>query len=167
MPLLHLVLPDLQATQRFGALLAYSLSAGDVIALGGGLGAGKSALARAVIQAANPDEADIPSPTFTLVQTYQMKDGTPIWHMDLYRIESVRDARELGLDDAFFEAVCLIEWPERLGDYLPKNNLSIRLNILPEDDDVACPRLAKISFPPCWAERINLIIQEMSKTKFS
>ena len=158
---LKLALPDLQATQRFGALLAHSLSAGDIIALGGGLGTGKSTLARAVIQAANPDETEIPSPTFTLVQTYQMIDGTPIWHMDLYRIETVKDAQELGLDDAFVEAVCLIEWPERLEDYLPKNNLSIRLNILSEGNDVACSRLAELSFPPCWAERIKLIVEEM------
>jgi tRNA A37 threonylcarbamoyladenosine biosynthesis protein TsaE len=70
MPVLQLELPDLAATRRLGALLADGLAAGDVVSLTGGLGAGKSELARAIIQAANPHETDIPSPTFTLVQTY-------------------------------------------------------------------------------------------------
>ena len=114
MPVLQLELPNLAATQRLGALLADGLSAGDVISLSGPLGAGKSALARAIIEAANPNEIDIPSPTFTLVQTYELADGTPLWHLDLYRIESPEDAMQLGLDDAFIDAVCLIEWPDRL-----------------------------------------------------
>ena len=92
MPVLQLELPDLSATARLGALLADGLVAGDVISLSGPLGAGKSALARAIIQAANPDETDVPSPTFTLVQTYALGDGTPLWHLDLYRVQTPEDA---------------------------------------------------------------------------
>ncbi len=114
MPVLQLELPDLEATCKLGALLAEGLVAGDVISLSGALGSGKSALARAIIQAANPDETDVPSPTFTLVQTYALGDGTPLWHLDLYRLETPHEAMALGLDDAFVDAVCLIEWPDRL-----------------------------------------------------
>ena len=92
MPVLQLELPNLSATQRLGALLAVGLAAGDIISLSGPLGAGKSALARAIISSANQNETDIPSPTFTLVQTYELTDGTPLWHLDLYRIESPKDA---------------------------------------------------------------------------
>ena len=127
MPVLQLELPDLAATKRLGALLADGLAAGDVVSLTGGLGAGKSELARAIIQAADPHETEIPSPTFTLVQTYEMADGTPLWHLDLYRLETPQDAMALGLDDAFVEAACLIEWPDRLKKLLPKTNLSIHL----------------------------------------
>ena len=83
MPVLQLELPDLSATETLGSLLDDGLAAGDVISLSGPLGAGKSALARAIIQAANPAETDVPSHTFTLVQTYELGDGTPLWHLDL------------------------------------------------------------------------------------
>ena len=108
-------------------MLAAQLQAGDVIALSGALGAGKSALARAIIQAVDPTEDDVPSPTFTLVQHYALADGTPLWHLDLYRIDDAEDAMAIGLDDAFIDAVCLIEWPDRLKKFMPKTNLSIHL----------------------------------------
>ncbi len=164
MPVLQLELNNLRATRRLGALLAGGLTAGDVISLSGALGAGKSELARAIIQAANPDEIEIPSPTFTLVQTYTLGDGTPLWHLDLYRVETPEDAMALGLDDAFVDAVCLIEWPDRLKKLLPKTNLSIHL-YRPEDDgetsfdDTDC-RIADITAPPYWAERLNAIISQ-------
>jgi tRNA threonylcarbamoyladenosine biosynthesis protein TsaE len=162
MPVLQLELSDMGATRRLGALLAEGLGAGDVISLSGALGAGKSELARAVIQAANPDETDIPSPTFTLVQTYMLGDGTPLWHLDLYRIESPEEAMALGLDDAFVDAACLIEWPDRLKNLLPKTNLSIHL-YRPDDadtssDDDSGRRIADITAPPHWADRLNAII---------
>ena len=159
MPVLQLELPDLSATARLGALLADGLMAGDVISLTGPLGAGKSALARAIIQAANPDETDVPSPTFTLVQTYALADGTPLWHLDLYRIESPEEAMQLGLDDAFVDAVCLIEWPDRLKKLLPKTNLSIHLYMADDCDDASSTvRFADITAPPHWAERMAAII---------
>ncbi len=164
MPVLQLELHGLEATRRLGALLADGLAAGDVISLSGALGAGKSELARAIIQSANPDETDIPSPTFTLVQTYALGDGTPLWHLDLYRVETPEDAMALGLDDAFVDAVCLIEWPDRLKKLLPKTNLSVHLYRREDNDetsdDITDCRIADITAPPHWAERLNAIISQ-------
>ena len=159
----QLELPDLLATEHLGALLADGLSVGDVISLSGPLGAGKSALARAIIISANPNETDIPSPTFSLVQTYELADRTPLWHLDLYRVESSEDAMQLGLDDAFVDAVCLIEWPDRLEKFLPKSALSIHLCWEDRDDldGAADNRLAKITAPPHWADRLQAIIVKL------
>ena len=172
MPVIRIELSDLAATQRFGRLLAAQLQAGDVIALGGALGAGKSALARAIIQAVDPNEDDVPSPTFTLVQHYLLADGTPLWHLDLYRIDDAQDAMALGLDDAFVDAVCLIEWPDRLKKFLPKTNLSIHLFACETDgefDDTADEmgprsfvRFADVTAPPHWADRITGLIAAIS-----
>ena len=172
MPVIRIELSDLAATQRFGGLLATHLKAGDVIALSGALGAGKSALARAIIQAIDPTEDDVPSPTFTLVQHYALSDGTPLWHLDLYRIDDAQEAMALGLDDAFVEAVCLIEWPDRLRKFLPKTNLSIHLyadkNADEFDDSVdettdyvgqgSSFRFADVTAPPHWADRITGLV---------
>ena len=157
MRILQLELPDLSATQKLGTLLADGLTAGDIISLSGPLGAGKSALARSIIISANPNETDVPSPTFSLVQTYELADGTPLWHLDLYRIETPEDAMQLGLDDAFVDAVCLIEWPDRLKKFLPKSTLSIHL-YLACDGDADGVRLADITAPPNWSDRIQAII---------
>ena len=164
MSVLQLELPNLSATQHLGALLADGLKAGDVISLSGPLGAGKSALARAIIVAANPYESDIPSPTFSLIQIYELADRTPLWHLDLYRIESPEDAMQLGLDDAFLDAVCLIEWPDRLEKFLPDRTLSVHLCQADGDDldDEAGIRLAKIKAPPHWASRLQSIIVKSS-----
>ena len=156
MRVLQLELPDLAATQKLGTLLADGLTAGDIISLSGPLGAGKSALARSIIVSANPNETDVPSPTFSLVQTYELADGTPLWHLDLYRIQTPEDAMQLGLDDAFVDAVCLIEWPERLKNFLPKSTLSIHL-YLACDDDVDGVRFVDITAPLNWSERMRAI----------
>ena len=169
MSVIRIELSDLAATQRFGGLLAAQLKAGDVIALNGALGAGKSALARAIIQAVDPTEDDVPSPTFTLVQHYALADGTPLWHLDLYRIDDAQDAMALGLDDAFVGAVCLIEWPERLKKFLPKTNLSIHLyadETADESDDAtglgSTVRFADVTAPLHWADRITGLIAAIS-----
>lgn len=159
MPVLQLELSDLSATQRLGALIASGFGVGDVIALSGALGAGKSALARAIIQAANPSVEDIPSPTFTLVQTYEFLDGTPLWHLDLYRIESPEEAMELGLDDAFVDAACLIEWPERLKNLLPEDNLSVHLHLSHKNGEDGV-RYVDITTPPNWVERVLTVVAE-------
>lgn len=129
-PTLILDLPDEAATAAFGAVLASALRAGDVVALTGGLGSGKTALSRAILRVAtgNPDE-EVPSPTFTLVQIYDGIDGTAWWHFDLYRLKTADEAYELGIDEAFDAAVSLIEWPERLGSLLPKRALRIALSV--------------------------------------
>jgi len=110
----------------FGAALAKLCQAGDVILLKGGLGAGKTTLARGFIQAFLPG-TDIPSPTYTLVQTYETPD-VEIWHCDLYRLERPDDVLELGLLEAFEACLCLIEWPERLGDYVPEEAKEIEID---------------------------------------
>ena len=172
MPVIRLELSDLAATKRFGGMLAAQLKVGDVIALSGALGAGKSALARAIIQAIDPTEDDVPSPTFTLAQHYVLADGTPLWHLDLYRIDNAQDAMALGLDDAFVDAVCLIEWPDRLKKFLPKTNLSIHLyadvNTDEADDNAddmglgSSVRFADVTAPPHWADRITGLVAAIS-----
>ncbi len=108
-----------------GARLGRVLRAGDTVALIGGLGAGKTTLARGLVQAVLPDEI-VPSPTYTLVQAYELSDFT-LLHCDLYRLEHPDEAYELGLMDAMGEDVCLLEWPDRLGDLLPKDAMTIEI----------------------------------------
>ena len=146
---LDLTLEDPAATARLGLCLSGALRAGDVVALSGPLGVGKSVLARGIISALCPDEADIPSPTFTLVQTYEPAGGTPLMHFDLYRLEAPEEALDLGIEDAFVEAVSLIEWPERLGPWLPRQALRIALA---PDPEVADGRLVQLSGGPRWRE---------------
>jgi len=118
-------LPDEAATAAFAARIAAVAAAGDIIALKGDLGAGKTSFARAFIRARGCGEA-VPSPTFTLIQVYDVPPAA-IWHFDLYRLNSPNEAWELGIEDAFSEAISLIEWPERLGSLLPHRRLEITL----------------------------------------
>lgn len=130
-------LKDEAATMAFGAQLARLLRPGDCVALKGDLGAGKTTLVRGLIQSLLGD-VDVPSPTYTLVQTYDLPDYD-LWHCDLYRLENPNDAYELGLIDIMDEAVCLIEWPDRLGDLMPPDAKEIMLEF-----DGDC-RIAKLS----------------------
>ena len=108
--------------QKLGA----ELRAGDVLLLSGDIGAGKTHFARCLIQSLLPIPEDVPSPTYTLVQTYPGISGE-IWHADLYRLSHPNDVFELGLTEAFESAICLIEWPDRLGDLAPQTALEITL----------------------------------------
>ena len=139
---LDLTLNDPAATERLGHFIADGLKAGDVVALEGPLGAGKSVLARAIIQHACPLESDIPSPTFTLVQTYEPANGPSLMHLDLYRLDAPDDALELGIEDAFIDSICLIEWAQRLGPYLPRTALNISIQPDPEASDSRAISLA-------------------------
>lgn len=108
-------LPDLAAMEALGARIAAHLRAGDVVALSGGLGAGKTTLARAIV-AALGHEGEVPSPTFTIVETYDALDP-PLVHADFYRLERPEEAEEIGLDDYREGAALLAEWPEKAGGF--------------------------------------------------
>lgn len=120
-------LPNADATARLGAAIAPLLRAGDVVCLSGPLGAGKTTLARGLIAAAS-GEREAPSPTFALVESYEGAAG-PLWHFDLYRLEKPEDVWELGLEEALGEAICLIEWPERIAAMIPESALFLRLDL--------------------------------------
>ncbi len=113
------------AMGSFGAALAALLEGGDTICLIGNLGAGKTTLARAII-ASKTGHDDAPSPTYTLVQTYEAP-SLEIWHADLYRIEDPSEVEELGLEEAFDVALVLVEWPDRLGPYLPDDRVELEI----------------------------------------
>jgi tRNA threonylcarbamoyl adenosine modification protein YjeE len=119
-------LPDERATVRLGEDLAMALRAGDALALSGDLGAGKTTLARGLIRAmAAAENLDVPSPTFTLVQSYGTR--VPLNHFDLYRLTSSSELDELGLDEMLATGAALIEWPERAGDRLPQGAVVVEL----------------------------------------
>lgn len=118
-----------EETARLARWLGARLVAGDTVLLEGPIGAGKSHFCRSLIQsrlAALGLTEDVPSPTFTLVQVYDA-GGAEIWHADLYRLTSPDEALELGLDQAFDTAICLVEWPERLAEARPGGALTLRL----------------------------------------
>ncbi len=127
---LDLALPALGDTEALGRGLARLLRPRDVIALRGDLGAGKTALARALIRAlpgpSGAEEEEVPSPTFTLVQSYPRRPAE-VWHFDLYRIERQEEVYELGIEEALAEGITLIEWPERMESLLPEDHQDITL----------------------------------------
>ncbi len=118
-------LPDEAATRRLGSAVAGLAKTGDVIALRGGLGAGKTTFARGFLQALCGAETEAPSPTYTLVQAYD-GPGFPIWHFDLYRVDHPDELVELGWDETT-AGVALVEWPERAGARLPQWRLDLTL----------------------------------------
>lgn len=123
-------LPDLAAMQAFGARVAQQLRAGDVVALSGGLGAGKTTLARAII-AALGHQGEVPSPTFTILETYDLP--LPVVHADFYRLDHPAEVEELGLDDYRHDAALLAEWPDKAGGFTHEAAcLSITLEIADE-----------------------------------
>lgn len=151
---MHRYLPDAAATAGLGARLARVLRAGDVVALRGGLGAGKTALARAAIRALpHPDgtaaEEDVPSPTFTLVQTYERAPAT-VWHIDLYRVSEPDEVIELGWDEALASGIVLVEWPARAGALLPDARLDVELADAPGGG-----RTATLTDRGGWAGRLT------------
>lgn len=116
-----------QETKTIAREFARTLKAGDIIAMHGTLGMGKSVFARELIRTlANDPELEVPSPTFTLVQIYDI-EPTPIWHYDLYRIEDPDEIWEIGWEEGLSTAINIIEWPENLGSLLPKNHIRIEI----------------------------------------
>jgi tRNA threonylcarbamoyladenosine biosynthesis protein TsaE len=134
------------ALGQVAAALAAHLRPGDTIALSGDLGAGKTSFARALISALGW-RGEVPSPTFTLVQSYEPPDvSVPVWHVDLYRLAGVDDADALGLFET--DAALIIEWPERLGNHLPAD--ALRLTLSGNGDAI---RDLTWDAPPAWEGR--------------
>jgi tRNA threonylcarbamoyladenosine biosynthesis protein TsaE len=155
---LSLHLPDPDATEALARQVAARVRAGDVIALTGDLGAGKSAFARAFINALpNPDGTPatehVPSPTFTLVQTYE-RAPAPVWHFDLYRLGDPSEVVELGWDEALDGGIVLVEWPDRVGALAPSGRLDITL-IVPAPDAPADGRTAVLQGGGDWVGRLE------------
>ncbi len=143
------LLPDEGATADLAAALAGRARVGDVIALWGDLGSGKTAFARAFINALPGAREEVPSPTFTLVQGYR-RGGLALSHFDLYRVHDPEELTELGWDEALAESVVLVEWPERAGPWLPAARLDLRLEIASRDG----LRRAALSGSGDWPERL-------------
>jgi N-acetylmuramate 1-kinase len=127
-----LTLPDLAATESLAYFLAQELQPGDLVTLSGGLGAGKTTLARAIIRSlAGDPELEVPSPTFTLVQTYDTEAG-PVVHADFYRLAGPGELCELGWEEIAEPSIVFVEWPERAEAALGRSRLDIRLEVAPE-----------------------------------
>lgn len=149
-----------EETEAFAATLATFARVGDVIALTGTLGAGKTTFARGFIQAL-AGNSEVTSPTFTLVQIYDARD-CPLWHCDFYRIEEERELLQLGLEEAFAHAVTLIEWPEVAAAHLPQDTLFIHLSH-PAD---GTERTLKIIGNDAWNMRLEDIARGLDGARF-
>ena len=141
-------LEGLAATEALGCSLAPLLRVGDVLALFGDLGAGKTTLARGILRGLG-FEGDVSSPTFPIVQPYSAPDVIlPIWHVDLYRIDDPAEIEELALDEALYDSALIIEWPERLGDRLWRDALRLHLSVAGDE-----ARALTAEAPPAWEGR--------------
>ena len=163
-PQTHVVAPPafvigisaLADTKALAAAAAELAVTGDVIALAGALGSGKTTFARAFIRALGGTE-EIPSPTFNLVQVYDLP-GVSVWHFDLYRLAAPRDGIELGLDEALADGISLIEWPEHLGELLPDDRLDIAL-----EEPADAPRRAGLTGRGSWSGRMATLAAQMGR----
>lgn len=121
-------LPNMAATAALGKRIASGLKVSDVVLLQGDLGAGKTALTREILQALDPSITEVPSPTFTLVQSYDTPKGT-VYHYDLYRLKSEDEIDELGWDESLSDGISIVEWPERLGSRAPARAKTVRMTL--------------------------------------
>ena len=157
-----LTLTSEKDTLALGAALAAQARRGDVIALSGPLGVGKTTLARGFIRALTDGDEEVVSPTFTLVQVYDA-GGAPVWHFDLYRLNSPDDVTELGFEEALATGISLVEWPERMGRLLPASRLDVALSIvgsgLPGEG-----RSARLTGDAAWTDRISAVRRHVSGT---
>lgn len=144
-------LADEAATAALAETVAGVCRPGDVIALSGDLGSGKTVFARAFINARADHPEEVPSPTYTLVQTYDDTKGIAMYHFDLYRIEGADELEELGMEDAFADGISLIEWPDRMGNLLPADRLDLSLAAGAEDGQ----RQATLQGLGSWAGRLG------------
>ena len=149
---LTLALPDQGATRALGRRLAGLIRPGDVVALRGVLGSGKTELARALIRARAGAEIEVPSPSYTLVQDYRCP-GLLIRHIDLYRIADSAELPELGLDAPDADEAWLVEWPERADAVLAADRLEVELR----QGDAPDARIARLRAGPSWIERLEVL----------
>ena len=139
---LHSVNDTKIAAACIARLCAEDADTPQIFCLRGPLGAGKSELARHIIMAlCDVDGADIPSPTFTLVQHYQTNSNGELWHMDLYRLTNRDEIWALGIEQGFEEAICLIEWPDIIAEYLPRNSVHIEIDFSCQMDESRIMRI--------------------------
>ncbi len=140
---------DQDATAALAQALSAHLRRGDIVGLAGTLGAGKTAFARALIQALG-ETGEVPSPTFTLVQIYEV-GAAPVWHFDLYRIIEPEEVYELGVEEAFADAISIIEWPARLQHLTPASWLEITFALTADPG----ARAITLRGHGAWAERLR------------
>jgi len=147
----QVLLPDQAATERFATAFARLARPGDAFLLHGPLGAGKSTFARAFLRASLSDPGlEVPSPTFTLVQTYPRPDGTQIAHYDLWRLAAPHDLAELGWEDSQ-PGIVLVEWPDRLGALAPTTGLVMHFSLVPGAPEA---RDLRLEWTSGWRQRI-------------
>lgn len=152
--------PDLDALAALAAAIAAEARAGDLIALAGSMGAGKTTFARKFLDArasmaGAPPPAEVPSPTFTLAQLYEI-GADDIWHFDLYRIKGPEECGELGFDEALDRGIVLVEWPDRLGPLLPADRLDLELALAGGD-----ARTAALTGHGDWGDRIPALLSRV------
>lgn len=140
-------LASVEATEAAGLALAQALRVGDVIALSGDLGAGKTSLVRGILDGLGY-KGEVPSPSFGLVIPYEQPDvRIPVWHVDLYRLDDPAELDELAMDEARAENALFIEWPERMGTHLWPD--ALRLHLQPHDEG----RRLTVTLPQSWEGR--------------
>ena len=147
-----LILNGEEAQLELGRRLAEHVRIGDVIALEGGLGAGKTTLARGLLEGLGL-EGEAPSPSFAIVQPYDIPDvRLPVAHVDLYRLDDADEAAELALDEYLLDSLLVIEWPDRLGEGLWSHSLFLTITIEPDGARRLTARL-----PDAWTDRWSQI----------
>ncbi len=148
-----ILLENAEVAADWARSIAVHLLAGDCLLLSGPVGAGKTHFARAAIQSLLLEPEDVPSPTFTLVQTYESRVGE-IWHTDLYRLSHIEELEELGLEDALEQALTFVEWPERLGELRPNRYLTIDFSFV-DDSDLRAATITPVGTGWGWLEQIT------------
>ena len=148
----EVLLKGVSDTERLASQISDAARVGDLLCLSGDLGAGKTTFARAFIwargQRAGVEVGEVPSPTFTLAQVYELPDAS-IWHFDLFRLESAEETMELGIWDALQDGICLVEWPDRL----PQIEIAARLDLSFEFGDLQDERGVRMAWGEDWQER--------------
>jgi len=148
---LRVALPDLAASEALAARLAPLLKQGDALLLSGDLGAGKTTFARALLRQGGVT-GDVPSPTFTLVQSYETP-ALVLYHFDLYRLKQPEEIEEIGFDEALADGAVLVEWPEKAASFMPREALRLTFGMEPSGQ-----RFVAIEMTPAWGARMEVVL---------